>query len=256
MVFKRIYFIEMIKRNHAKLLADCDYGENMQDIKLTYSDAIEMVMIDNGGFASLKYIYDNIEKYRKKTGLTPDNTIQERVQRDLRFTRIAKGVYALTDFINQLENNNEKYIEIANSEVLIKTINKKETEKIVSQKIRIGQSDFRQALLKSLKKCPITQLNEKRLLIASHIKPWVYCDSNERLDINNGFLLSPLFDKLFDKSVGLITFTAQKEILISNKLTNDNIQRLGIIHRQIINDLPISGREEFLEYHRKYIFQG
>jgi len=223
---------------------------------LTYSEAIEKVIFDNGGYASLKYIYENIEKYRKKTGLTPDNTIQERVQRDNRFTRIAKGVYALTDFVNTLENNNDKYIEFSESEVLLKPIKKIKTEKTVNQKIRIGQNDFRQALLKSLKKCPITHLDEKRLLIASHIKPWVYCDNNERLDINNGFLLSPLFDKLFDKSVGLITFSSEKEILISNKLSKENIQRLGIEHRQIINDLPVNGREEFLEYHRKYIFQG
>ncbi len=230
--------------------------KNVVHKDLTYSEAIEKVIFDNGGYASLKYIYENIEKYRKKTGLTPDNTIQERVQRDNRFTRIAKGVYALTDFVNTLENNNDKYIEFSESEVLLKPIKKIKTEKTVNQKIRIGQNDFRQALLKSLKKCPITHLDEKRLLIASHIKPWVYCDNNERLDINNGFLLSPLFDKLFDKSVGLITFSSEKEILISNKLSKENIQRLGIEHRQIINDLPVNGREEFLEYHRKYIFQG
>lgn len=223
---------------------------------LTYSEAIEKVILDNGGCAPLKYIYDNIEKYRKKTGLTPDNTIQERVQRDNRFTRIAKGVYALTDFVNKLENSDDNYIEFSGSDVVMNNIERTETEKIVSQKIRVGQNDFRQALLKSLKQCPITHINEKRLLIASHIKPWVFCDNNERLDVNNGFLLSPLFDKLFDKSVGLITFTPQKEILISNKLTKDNIQRLGIVHRQVIEDLPVSGREEFLEYHRRYIFQG
>ena len=228
----------------------------MKQDNLTYSEAIEKVILDNGGYAPLKYIYENIGKYRKKTGLTPDNTIQERVQRDDRFTRIAKGTYALSDFVNKLENSNDKYIEFSESEVVVRNIQRVETEKIVSQKIRVGQNDFRQALLKSLKKCPITHLDEKRLLIASHIKPWVYCDNKERLDVNNGFLLSPLFDKLFDKSVGLITFTPQKEILISNKLSKENIQRLGIEHRQIINDLPVKGREEFLEYHRKYIFQG
>lgn len=231
-------------------------GENIVHKDLTYSEAIEKVILDNGGYASLKYIYENIEKYRKKTGFTPDNTIQERVQRDDRFIRIAKGIYALTDFVNKIENNDDKYIEVTDKEIILKNIKRKETEKIVSQKIRIGQNYFRQALLKSLKQCPITHIDEKRLLIASHIKPWVYCNNNERLDINNGFLLSPLFDKLFDKSVGLITFTPQREILISNKLTKDNIQRLGITHRQIIEDLPVSGREEFLEYHRQYIFQG
>jgi hypothetical protein len=34
---------------------------------LTYAEAIEKVMIDNGGFAPLKLIYQNIEKYREKT---------------------------------------------------------------------------------------------------------------------------------------------------------------------------------------------
>lgn len=75
----------------------------MHKENLTYSEAIEMVMNDNGGFAPLKYIYENIEKYRKKTGKTPDNTIQERVQRDERFTRIASGVYGLTEFLENIE---------------------------------------------------------------------------------------------------------------------------------------------------------
>ena len=140
--------------------------KNIENKELTYSEAIEKVIIDNGGYAPLKYIYENIEKYRRKTGLTPDNTIQERVQRDNRFTRIAKGVYALTDFINKLENSDDKYIEFVDNEVIIKSIKRYETEKIVSQKIRVGQNDFRQALLKSLKKCPITNLDEKRLLRA------------------------------------------------------------------------------------------
>lgn len=69
---------------------------------LTYSEAIEKVMIDNGGFASLKHIYQNIGKYRGKTGKTPNNSIQERVQRDNRFTNIKLGVYALTGYLNKL----------------------------------------------------------------------------------------------------------------------------------------------------------
>jgi putative restriction endonuclease len=54
----------------------------------TFSDAIEEVMLHNGYYAPLQVIYKEFEKYRKKTGLTPDKTIQERVQRDSRFTRI------------------------------------------------------------------------------------------------------------------------------------------------------------------------
>lgn len=77
---------------------------------LTYSEAIEKVMLDNGYYAPLKLIYREIWKYKSKVGVrgkTPDYTIQERVQRDKRFTRIGLGVYALTDFLHKLPNEIE-----------------------------------------------------------------------------------------------------------------------------------------------------
>lgn len=77
---------------------------------LTYSDAIEQVMLNNGYFAPLKLLYSGIWKYKDKSkikGKTPDYTIQERVQRDTRFTRIGLGVYALTEFLNQLPKENK-----------------------------------------------------------------------------------------------------------------------------------------------------
>jgi hypothetical protein len=67
---------------------------------MTYSDAIEQVMLNNGYFAPLKLLYSEVWKYKDKDaihGKTPIATIQERVQRDNRFTKIGYGVYALTD---------------------------------------------------------------------------------------------------------------------------------------------------------------
>jgi hypothetical protein len=37
-------------------------------------------------------------------GKTPNNTIQERVQRDKRFTKVGFGLYALTQYLNKLPN--------------------------------------------------------------------------------------------------------------------------------------------------------
>ncbi len=68
----------------------------------TYSDAIEAVLMANNYIASLQTIYKEISRYRKLTGKIPFATIQERVQRDKRFTRIEKGVYALTSFLDKL----------------------------------------------------------------------------------------------------------------------------------------------------------
>lgn len=70
--------------------------------RVTFSDAIEKVMISNGHYAPLQLIYKEFEKHRPFSGLTPLNTIQERVQRDKRFTRIGLGVYALTEHLDKL----------------------------------------------------------------------------------------------------------------------------------------------------------
>jgi len=236
------------------------------DKDLTYSEAIEQVMLNNDFYAPLKLLYEQIWNYKDKSkivGKTPDMTIQERVQRDQRFTRIGKGVYALTDFLEKVEkedlgfftvNEKEEIIFKENPDIKIKVF--EQTEKIVQQKVRQGQSYFRDILLKEMKRCPITGIDDKRLLVASHIKPWVHSNNEERVNSKNGILLSPLFDKLFDKGIGLITFTLDKQILISNKLSKENIVRLNILPNQVIQDLDISGREEYLEYHRKHIFQG
>jgi hypothetical protein len=69
---------------------------------LTYSEAIEKVLVANNYLAPLRKIYKEIVKYRPLTGQTPFNTIQERVQRDPRFTRVGLGIYALTEYLDTL----------------------------------------------------------------------------------------------------------------------------------------------------------
>lgn len=83
----------------------------------TYSEAIEKIMLNNGYFAPLKLLYKEIWNYKDKSkiiGKTPDYTIQERVQRDKRFTRIGLGVYALTDYLNKLPKQIEPKNETEN----------------------------------------------------------------------------------------------------------------------------------------------
>lgn len=74
----------------------------MKNQETTFADAIEQVMIANGYYAPLQLIYKEFEKYRPFTGKTPLATIQERVQRDRRFTRIGLGVYALAAHLDKL----------------------------------------------------------------------------------------------------------------------------------------------------------
>ena len=59
--------------------------------------------------------------------------------------------------------------------------NLKETERDAVVKSRIGQGLFRKELIKKYNSsCIITGINEKKLLIASHIKPWAVCSNAER----------------------------------------------------------------------------
>ncbi|MFE8730531.1 HNH endonuclease, partial [Aeromonas hydrophila] len=84
------------------------------------------------------------------------------------------------------------------------TLNATEKQQLV--KSRRGQGIFRANLEKVELACRVTGVTNTALLIASHIKPWSRCANNaERLDGNNGLLLSPHIDKLFDR--GWITFS-------------------------------------------------
>lgn len=77
----------------------------MKQERLTYSGAIEKVLLSNNYVAPLRKIYKEVVRYRPLTGQTPFKTIQERVQRDPRFTRIGLGVYALTEYLDKLPSS-------------------------------------------------------------------------------------------------------------------------------------------------------
>ncbi len=57
---------------------------------------------------------------------------------------------------------------------------------------RVGQGAYRKSILFRWDfKCAITDYSKNDILIASHIVPWKNASNDERLDVNNGILLSP-----------------------------------------------------------------
>lgn len=90
------------------------------------------------------------------------------------------------------------------------------------------------------------------MLLASHIKPWRSASNYERLSSENGLLLSPLYDKLFD--IGLITFDDNMKILISNKLSCENVSRINIDTNKIYFNKPSNEMMANMRYHRRNIF--
>ena len=98
--------------------------------------------------------------------------------------------------------------------------------KIELVKARRGQGFFKMQLRRFEHGCRITGVTDHKLLIASHIKPWRNSTDFEKLDGNNGFLLSPHVDKLFDKC--LISFEDNGDLLISDKLDRDVLAKWNI----------------------------
>ena len=139
--------------------------------------------------------------------------------------------------------------------------NIKKDEKI-SQKVketiiqaRKGQGKYREELLKECSDCPFTLVNDERLLIASHIKPWSKSDNLEKIDPKNGFMFTPTYDKLFDR--GFITFEDDKRVIVSPWLSPMNQKRLNIYTGMLVSKLPLDEkRKEYLKYHRENVFKA
>lgn len=97
----------------------------------------------------------------------------------------------------------------------------------------------------------MTGINHPALLVASHIKPWKACTNSERLDENNGILLSALIDRLFDS--GLVTFTKDGTIHFTTEISPSDQAQCLPEHSTKIQLNANSNR--YLTYHREIVFR-
>lgn len=128
-----------------------------------------------------------------------------------------------------------------------------ETEKQQLIKARRGQGLFRARVELIEKSCRLTGVTQKSHLRASHIKPWRSCTDAEKLDGNNGLLLSPHVDHLFDR--GFVSFSDAGDILVSSKLPTVVLERWGLnVNTNVGQFNP--DQKTYLAYHRLYEFKG
>ena len=100
------------------------------------------------------------------------------------------------------------------------------TQRLQLAKARIGQGLFRKRVLLLDEACRVTGVSDARVLVASHIKPWREADNSDRLNGNNGILLSPHIDALFDEQ--LISFEDDGHLLVHPSLSPDVLYRWSI----------------------------
>jgi len=118
---------------------------------------------------------------------------------------------------------------------------------------RTKQRLFRDRLLTFEKGCRLTGIEDLRFLRASHIKPWSYSNDQERVDGENGLLLAPHADLLFDR--GWISFEDNGSLLVSKALPVNvtTALRLGLRAGQRYGSFSQTQRN-YLELHRSLIF--
>jgi len=127
-----------------------------------------------------------------------------------------------------------------------------ETERKALIRARKGQGLFKERVSQIETKCRITGVQNPVHLIASHCKPWRDSSNEERLNGENGLLLTPSIDHLFDR--GFIGFEDNGRLIISPVAHRPSLQRMGIDTTNAVNVGGFSsGQRTFLDFHRNAV---
>ncbi len=129
----------------------------------------------------------------------------------------------------------------------------KEKDKETIIKARIGQGRYRELLKQKWNNTEsISDYANPDFMRASHIKPWKNCDNKECIDPENGLLLKPDNDFLFDQ--GYISFNDDGRIIISKMLSKQDIQEFHLSEEIRIKQVTPK-MKDYLNYHREKIFK-
>ncbi|UZW61176.1 HNH endonuclease [Lysobacter enzymogenes] len=128
-----------------------------------------------------------------------------------------------------------------------------ETTKQAVIQARRGQGLFKQRVMEIEIRCRLTGVDRVEHLRASHCKPWRDASNSERLDGENGLLLTPDADHLFDR--GFLSFEDSGKVLISPVAHRPSLKRMGLDPDGFAATSAFSsGQRVYLEYHRANVF--
>ena len=127
-----------------------------------------------------------------------------------------------------------------------------ETEREALIVARRGQGLFKQRVMQVENRCRITGVTNPIHLRASHCKPWRDSSNEERLNGENGLLLTPTMDHLFDR--GFISFEDSGLLIVSPVAHALSLNRMGVATDRVTNVGTFTqGQKQFLDYHRESV---
>ncbi|ASL64004.1 HNH endonuclease [Bacillus cereus] len=189
---------------------------------LTIDEVIYLLELQNSDFG---LVIQSLRRYERQETINVNKAVESHAAKCIELESIVTGV--------------AEQIEIT------------ETEKDQVIKSRIGQAVFKKALLTREKKCGLCGVTDERFLFASHIKPWSQSNHKERLDVNNGLLLCPNHDALFDK--GYISFNEDGRILISESV--DEATNVFLNINETMKIKMNNSQKKYIKWHREKIFK-
>ena len=152
-------------------------------------------------------------------------------------SKVGKGTKTKVDKSGQISGRRKKNYKKPNT-----------TERTGLVTSRVGQGYYRQQIIEKWGgKCPLSGIEMPSILIASHIVPWSESTDEERMNVDNGILLSPLYDALFDKH--LISFEDDGSLLVSKSINSQKHIMLGMPYQAKI--LVTHGMKKYLKRHRE-----
>lgn len=119
-------------------------------------------------------------------------------------------------------------------------------------KSRRGQGVFRDNVELREPRCRVTGVANPKYLVASHIKPWRKSNNVEKLDGDNGLLLAPHVDFLFDR--GFISFEDDGSVIVSPVIEDGALEAWGISGVRNVGAFS-TAQSVYLRYHREFILK-
>ena len=126
------------------------------------------------------------------------------------------------------------------------------TDKQTLVNARRGQGLFRERVIQLEGKCRVTGIDLVDHLRATYIKPWKDSTDHEKLDGNNGLLLAPHIDHLFDQ--GYISFTDVGDLITSKQCPVALIEAWGINGSMNVGPFRPPQRP-YLAHHRAHVLK-
>lgn len=218
-------------------------SEHMQALAQVLPKQYSPIDADGHGY---QHVY--LASIPRPMALTLAQLISPALLRIVQDSRVADQAQVID---TELQGINEW--EEAETKRILQTRTLAETTRNALIKARVGQGLFRRNLTEFEDHCRITGVTYQAHLFASHIKPWRESTNEERLNGENGLLLTPSIDHLFDR--GFISFEDNGELLISDVAHRQSVQRMGVDTERVIRVGKFSdGQKFFLTHHRRAVF--